>query len=831
MSSDKTFSTTRWADVQSLLHDALDQPPEAREAWLASCEADGTLIVEVRSLLAADAQAERFLEVDALGAWQEIGGVAHDAIAHGAPHAVRAGIRIGPFEIVRLLGRGGMGQVWLAVRADDAFRQEVAIKVADRAAADDSLRRLHRERQILADLHHPNIARLYDGGSLASGWPYLVMEHITGQPIDRWVQARQLSLRARLHLFRKVLAAVAYAHRHLIVHLDLKPANILVTAPGEPKLLDFGIAKLLEPVDAPGHSNLGHSSQTHSNPGQTTLGQRPLSPAYASPEQLRGERLTVASDIYSLGVVLRQLLTGAAPQRAGEDAASAEPSSRRDHPRLPRDLEAILLKATVDSADQRYGSAEALDQDLARYLQGQPVRARQATWHYRATRLARRHWLALGLAGALFIAALSGAAVFSIQARRLAGERDRAELARAEAEDVGTFLGELFNRIEPGELETTTLSVPDVLDRGIAVMEQHPQRPAVRARLLATLGRTYRVWGRYEPARSALDQALALEIDRLGTDHPAVAEVRNELGRLDVDLGAYEDAIHKHRQALASLEEHFGARDLRVAETLTLLGDAMFEASRPAQAAPLLHRGCAIREQQHGAEHPDTARCRTLLAKVNIALGNADIALEQASSSVRVLEAARAPDHPDLTEALNMEGYALMRLERFAEAETAIRRVLDIRMRTYPDDHVRIAESLSNLAVLLSKVGRDPEAEAASRQALAIVDRHNGAGSDRAANIQHNLAVALRNQGRLSEAETALRASIDILRRTQPGSYLLSHPLSLLAELAAGQGRQADAMSFATEAHGLVHGALGAEHPHTKRLRQALARYTERPGT
>ncbi len=437
-----------------------------------------------------------------------------------------------------------MGRVFLAVRDDDEFRQRVAIKIADQASSPVALRRFRRERQILAELDHPHIARLYGGGSTEHGRPYLVMEHIEGRPIHLYCEG--LPVTERLKLLRKVLSAVAFAHRHLVVHLDLKPANILVDSEGEPRLLDFGISKLLGPAG-----------------GTTQTDWRPLTPEYASPEQLRGERLTTASDIYSLGLLLYRLLTGALPApRPRPGGAELIPPSRVAAESLGRrrtgDLDAITLKTLRPLEEERYTTVEQLDADLERCLEGRPIFARPPTWRYRASRFARRHWLPLFLGGALLGTGLATAAVAGLQARRLAVERDRSELARTEAEDVTAFLTDLLGRFEPGELEAVALTVPDVLDRGTAALGRLDEQPTVRAHLLDTLGSAYRAWGRLEAAAPLLEESLAIRRRTFGVGHPEVAEALTSLGRLAFDRGDYGRASELHHEALDILRSFHG---------------------------------------------------------------------------------------------------------------------------------------------------------------------------------------------------------------------------------------------------------------------------------
>jgi eukaryotic-like serine/threonine-protein kinase len=447
----------RWEEIKRLFEAASELPAEERSGYLdAACAADAALRAEVKNLLLADAEAGSFIEAPAYEAATKPMGAGEPAGRDGAPQ------RIGAYRLLSELGRGGMGAVYLAERADDEYRRRVAIKLIRRGMdSDEILRRFRHERQILASLDHPHIARLLDGGTSADGLPYFVMEHIEGEPLTDYCDRRRLSVTARLQLFRDVCAAVHYAHQSLVVHRDLKPSNILVTNDGAVKLLDFGIAKLLFA-----------SELTPLSLRQTAPGVRLMTPEYASPEQVRGETVTTASDIYALGVILYELLTGRRPYRltrrslheverivceqeperpstaisrveaevdgAGELHALATPESvsltREGSPerlrrRLRGDLDNIVLRALSKEPARRYGSAEQFSEDLRRHLTGLPVIARPDTFGYRSGKFIRRHKAGVAAAAAAALMLAGFGANQTAQSARLARERDRAVAA------------------------------------------------------------------------------------------------------------------------------------------------------------------------------------------------------------------------------------------------------------------------------------------------------------------------------------------------------------------------------------------------------------------
>ncbi|MHC4236297.1 MAG: serine/threonine protein kinase, partial [Planctomycetota bacterium] len=471
--------------VQEVFRELLEREPSEHGRFLDQLRAtEPDLAREVESLLGADHRAGDFLERSP----PEL-----ELIHKRHEPGLQPGTQIGPYAVLKLLGRGGMGDVYLAERADQEYEKQVAIKlVRPGADSEEILDRFWRERQILANLEHQNIARLLEGGTTANGQPYLVMEHVDGEPIDRYCDRHRLSIDARLRLFRSVCAAVEYAHRNLVVHRDLKPGNIMVTAAGVAKLLDFGIAKVLATEGlAPGT--------------MTRTGLLPMSPEYASPEQVRAGPITTSTDVYALGLVLYELLTGQRPQklgnlslpeiervvceriperpsaalsafpiRAGGEgeatlegvAAARSTTADRLRHKLAGDLDTIVMKALHKEPERRQRSVKELSEDLGRHLVGLPVRARADTLGYRTAKFVRRHLV--GMAAAVLVAGtLAGGAASTLwQARRAAAERDRARTEARKSEQVAGFLTDLFRAADPDETQGDTVTVGTILERG-----------------------------------------------------------------------------------------------------------------------------------------------------------------------------------------------------------------------------------------------------------------------------------------------------------------------------------------------------------------------------
>jgi tetratricopeptide (TPR) repeat protein len=526
-----------WKTIKDVLLAALKLAPAARRDYLEKADITAEVRAEVESLLVLEAEAEDFMSLP-------VGEFSKDFFAPDeADTGTLVNLKIGNYEIISELGVGGMGAVYLARRADGKFEQRVAIKLLKREFNTEKIRRtFKREKEILATLAHPNIATLLDAGTTGDGVPYLVMEYVEGVPVDEFCQSRTLSLNARLKLFNKVCDAVTFAHRNLIVHRDLKPSNILVTADGEPKLLDFGISKLLD-AKAEDASNV------------TQMGA--LTPQYASPEQVKGEAVTTATDIYSLGVVLFNLLTENYPYNFGNktsgsllreitEAAPSLPSeAARTHispSQLRGDLDNIVLKSLCKEPERRYQTVEQFSADIWRFVDGLPVLARPATFLYRASKFYGRNKAPVLAAALILISLFAGIAVALSQANaaraqaRIAAEAQRqAELetgrATAEkqkAERTSRFMQSFLNYANPHwvgrDYSSMNITVREALDDAVARMETElADAPELRADLHYTVGEVYRTHGEYEIALGHFRRSLDLYRQVHGERHPKVA--------------------------------------------------------------------------------------------------------------------------------------------------------------------------------------------------------------------------------------------------------------------------------------------------------------------
>jgi serine/threonine protein kinase len=751
---------TRRREVERLFDAALDLGPDARSAWLeAACGDDAELLAEVQALLAAHGRAEGILERD-------------PAAGTGPAPAIARHERIGPYRVVEEIGRGGMGVVFLAERADGQFRQRVAIKlILGGPDAFELHRRFEAERQILAALNHPNIARLLDGGITSGGRPYLAMEFIDGEPIDTYCDRHGLTVEQRLRLFGRVARAVHHAHRSLVVHRDLKPPNILVTADGVPKLLDFGIAKILDA------SGVGTTTP------RTRTELRLMTPEYASPEQVAGEPVTTATDVYALGVVLYELLAGRRPfgfegQRPREierillEEQPPAPSAALAHAadlgevarlrgttgdrlvrRLRGDLDRIALMALRKEPERRYASAEQLAEDLFRHLDGKPVLAHQDSLGYRTRKFVARHRVAI-VAGMLLAASLlAGIAAASWQARRAAvqsrlaaAERDRAVQEAEKAQRVASLMADLFRLSDPNEALGDTVTARQVLDAGTARIETELRdQPALQADLLSQVAAIYANLGLRARAESLVRLALALRETHQGGDDLETAISMADLGRLLAQRGARDEAIGWLERAI-TVRERAPQPDSVQARARADLAFELRSAGRHDEAARLFAAALEARRALFGDASADVATTLLGLAAAHHDAGRFDEAETLFERVIEGLDTTGARPHPLAATALHNLAVLRRIRERPAEAERLNGAGLRIRAALYERDHPDVVVALNERAQVLLDLGRYAEAADVAADGLGRALRGLGPG--------HETTTELR--GWLAEAEIQL---------------------------------------------------------------------------
>ncbi len=747
----------RWREVRAAF-DRLAPLAEAdRETELAALALrDAELAREARSLLAAEARDAGFLAAPA---------VAAAAAGEGGD---RRGERVGPWELLAPLGAGGMGRVYLARRADRSFDKLVAVKFVHAELLSPHLReRFAAERQALAGLEHPGIARLLDGGESASGEPYLVLELVEGRSLLDYAAQKELPRRRRIEIFLQVLAAVAHAHRHLVVHRDLKPANILVTDLGEAKLLDFGVAKILAAEGAGGDG---------SGDGATRTALRALTPEYASPEQILGGATTTATDIYALGVVLFELTTGRRPYRvptgAPEEWADAALHQEVEHVRgLGRDLDAIVRRALRKEPAERYPTVDAFAEDLHRLLEGRPVAARRGNLLYRAAKFAGRHRAAL-VASTLALALI--VATLVVSAARLRRERDRATLEAETARSVAGFLAAIFQNADPARTRGARLTAREILEQGALRIERDlAAQPAVQAQLLTVLGAVERDLGLREPARTLLEKALALREAGTAGDELARAESIYELGVLDRLDGELERAQERLEQALALREPRLPPDDPEVARTLAALSAVFRQQGEVDRALPLVERALET-ARQGGAGIPSAEAGRWLnnLGLLHQDAGDYDKARAAFVESLAILDGSEGPDSPLPAIPLDNLGQVLRQMGRAEEALPYHERAADLVKRTWGAEHPQYGTALNSLGTTLVALDRQGEAIERFERAAAVYTAALGPEHPYVAWPLRNQAEALLSLGRPQEALPLFERALAIRR----AAYGEAHP-------------------------------------------------------
>jgi eukaryotic-like serine/threonine-protein kinase len=706
--------------------------------------------------------------------------------------ALLEGDLVGRYRVLREIGRGGMSVVYLAERADDAFHQRVALKVLDRAPRDrDARSRFEQERQILASLEHPSIARLLDGGVDGRGVPYIVMELVEGERIDQYCEQRRLSVDERLALFQVVARAVAYAHRRLVVHRDLKPANIFVTAAGEVKLLDFGIAKLLDPEAA---------GVFAAPPTRTVL--RVLTPEYAAPEQVRGEPVTTASDVYQLGLVLFELLTGRRAHGLGGDSLvelervvcdgepprpSRQAASRVSRRRLEGDLDSIVLTALRKEPDRRYPSPADLAADLERHLKGLPVAARQEGLLYRAGKFVRRHRFALAAAAAVAVSLVGGLGAALWQARE-------ASLEAKKSAEVKDFLVQILADADPDESRGRTVTVREVLDRGVQRIATLRDEPEVQAELLSVAGISYRNLGLYAAAQTLLEKSLRLQRRLHGERSLGTADVESSLALLAYKQGDTKRSESLLRAALGTYRALLPADDIRVADSLAGLSDCLMDYDRDDEAAALLRDALAIRRKRSGAAHPKVGEILNALGMLRHRARDLDGAERLYRESLAIQRRAFGPVHPAVATPLHNLGALLKTRGRLAEAEAVFREVIALEARLYGGDHPGTADSWGYLGHVLRARGDLAGAEAAYRRSLAINRAKRAADHFATFGALHNLGRLFVQEGRAAEAEPLLREALAGRRKLWGADYRKTKETAVvLAECLAALGRAGEA--------------------------------------
>jgi serine/threonine protein kinase/tetratricopeptide (TPR) repeat protein len=832
----------RWLEIQSLFEQLIDEGPGDRTARLASvCGDDAELRSSVESLLNSDARRE-----DAL--LHAIGEAAESLLEDHRDRLI--GTRVGPYRVVSILGHGGMSTVYRGERDDSQYQQTVAIKVLQHATLHPRLRsRLHSERHILATLDHPSIARLIDSGDLEDGTPYLVMEHVDDESIDTYCDSRTLFVRERLELFVKVCAAVQYAHRNLVVHRDIKSSNIFVTVDGTPKLLDFGIAKLLAP-----------ESLSHTLP-VTRLQERILTPENAAPEQVLGRPITTATDIYSLGVLLYQLLTGRSPYRLlsysqlqleraicmddparpsqmviaklnGEkDADRSRISDRRGlspqrlRARLSGDLDAIVAMAMRKEPDRRYPSVEALADDLNRHLLGQPVRARHGDWRYNAAKFLRRHLLPVAGVAAAFLGLALFAGVMFWQNHRIEMARDATAQERDRAQQVSAFLVDVFSQADPFKAQGKEPTAKDLLDRGAEKISGNVSlQPEVRAQLLESIGLAYRRQGLSERAIPLFEQAVAIRRAERPLDNGHVAVALANLARALTDAGHLISAEADLQQAVDLLENGGESRSIETADILVQFGNFALDAkSDPDRASQLFGKALDIYRSLIGSQNLQVAATLNGLADAAVWKSDYPLAEHYEREALTIFQEMVSRNHPDNAVALAILGSILTQRGKYAEAEQVLNEALQIERNVFGVDNPRIAATEADLGVLYDREGDTARAIAATQTALKITQDRLGPNHYLTGYYLDALANLFLRANDVPTAEADARLALAVYAQALPARHLfIASTRQLLGEVLLRRGSVVAAEAELRAALDMTVGLAGADSWRTARTEASL---------
>jgi serine/threonine protein kinase/Tfp pilus assembly protein PilF len=845
----------RYQQIKEIFNATMEQNPSARGAFLSKC-CNGDLLLKesVENLLAAHEKSAGFIEKPAFS-------LAADFI-HAEPSSATDEQRIGPYKIIDELGHGGMGVVYLAERDDDVFKNRVAIKLVRRGLDnEDIVGRFINERQILANLNHPNIARLLDGGTTQNGLPYLIMEFVEGLPITEYCDEHKLSTEARLNLFRDVCAAVHYAHQNLVIHRDLKPGNILVTKDGVPKLLDFGIAKVFN----------AEVAQTEA----TMTVARVMTPDYASPEQVRGKAITTASDIYTLGVLLYQLLTGHRPYRLKTrlpdelsriicEEEPEKPSTavirideakengrtftltpdvvsqnRSEVPaklrrRLKGDLDNIVMMAMRKEPHRRYASVEQFAEDLRRHTNGLPVLARQDTVNYRFSKFVKRNRLAVAAASVIVLSLIAGIITTAWQAKRaneqarLADEqsalareqRDKAEIEQAKAQRINQFFQQMLSYANPawyapGSTKRRDITVLETLDEAAKQIDTElNDQPEIKAEIYKTLGDTFSNLSRYAQAMHCYEMSLKIRRDLFGDNHYRTIESLYHVGSLSALMGDFDTAEKLYTESIAfHRQEVKDAADSRLLPFILLdMGSLLINRGEITATRPIFSETVEIFRKQNGAEHITVGIAQKYLGDTYRYLGDNEKALVEYQQSRRILERSKESNY---TSVLLQIAKIQAGTGKFKEAEDLMKEALQISQNLYGEKGT--THSLTSLAHLAFLKGENAKAKSYVEKAMAIADKAKG-HPDTVGYLSFLGRIAMR-MGQVTKGEAYLQEALKIQTGIAKKELSLAGIKMSLGECLLLQKRYAEAEPLLLSSYD----AIKSNHVmHSPSLKEAL---------
>jgi len=818
----------RWKNTEAEFDAFFDLSESKKKERLETLREESPQLYEdLKNLLELAENSQNFLEE---GRDKYLNTLFKDLAAESAPETEEDFVprKVGRYKLLKPIGRGGMGNVYLAERVDGLFERKTAIKfVRTELNNREVKKRFNREKKIQASLDHPSIARLYDASTDEHGVPFLVMEYVDGHPITTYSNENQLSVKQRVELFISVCQAVQYAHQNLIIHRDLKPSNIMVNPEGECKLLDFGIAKLLD--------------QSGDLPELTRSGQQYFSMKYAAPEQIQNRPVNTLTDVYSLGVLLYQLLTGSLPYTITEQTTYGEferkicdepvpkPSSivrkSKDlYKQLQGDMDNIILKALEKSPDRRYRSAEALADDLKRYLHNLPVSARPVGVVYRSRKFIQRNKKISSFAAVLLILILSGLYYHTTEIseeRDIAEiQRDLAELEAAKTARVSEFVVSLFEQSDPYSSSGKELTVGNILAQGRDRIETLDEAPLVQAEMYMVLARVYRSLAEHETAHNLSGQALTLLENQALPDSVSLASAWTMRAYTLSSLGRYGEAEEAHRQALKLTSPE---NKPVMAERLNNLGLAVFSLGRLGESQELLEEALNLRR----AELSESAELAASLNNLALVLAAQDKRKEAEPlyrSALEMRQSVLGNEHPTTTYSMTNLATLLDQMNHLEEAEAGYREALRLRRNIFGDDHPAVASVLYQIGWLQSRRGQLDQARVHLEEALEIRSRVLGADHPSTAVILNAVAVVATDMGEVDQAEQWLRRALSIYRSVFGDSH---HDIALvignLGKTMQVKGNFTEAERLLLQALEMNRRELGMEHRHVANNLRSLA--------
>ncbi|MBX2820925.1 MAG: serine/threonine-protein kinase [Rhodothermaceae bacterium] len=806
-----------WNKLEELYFAVIEMDESQRTAFLdKACANNPTLRHELEGMLNADG--------DSMALALENRVLNGDSISEIDPQKA-IGTRIGPYCLDQLIGEGGMGEVYLAHRADEQYKQKVALKrVRPGYRSSEMMARFRIERQVLAKLTHPNITQLLDGGIDDEGRPYLVMQYIEGTPITTFCDTHRLSIEDRIQLFRVVCSAVQHAHQNLVVHRDLKPSNILVTEKGDVKLLDFGIAKLLNPEVVDLSMPVTQSQM------------RLMTPEYAAPEQVKGETITTATDVYALGVLLYELLAGRRPYRINkkvhaeieriicnenpsrpstalmhveeaeaktEGTAVQISQARRTGPSRLRkalrgDLDNIVMMALRKEPERRYVSAEQFSEDLSRFLSGRPVAAQKDTLRYRIGKFTQRNRVGVGVS--LLVLAMAMAFTLSTiqQSREIAAERDRAQIEAEKATQVSNFMIDLFDSADPNQSDGEPVTVEQILREGAKKIEQElAGQPEVQADLMVDLGRVHRRVGLLEESIVLFDRSKEIRSSLYGLNHELTAHSMMRKGDVLVEKGEFKEGEPELWQALAIQRELLEPFHSDLAITLNALAFINYHRRNLDSAEVYMAETVEVRRRNIEKEEGVLALLKDMsgLAAIQLSAGKDSLAQSNLEDAMAFADTLGIKKHIVLTNVLNNLGHLKIKQNKLDEAQVLVQQALEMRRDLFGNAHPSIPATLNNLAMIHQKKGSLEEAERFSKEGLELQRKIGGAVVGRSL---LNYGIILADLNRFEEAESAFLESIQILQEAHGATNpFVKRTRSQLAELYAKWGKPELAEQYA----------------------------------